>query len=131
MLSQSSKSKFQLPFWRINLFSNGRSCFTSSFAETDVLKTSTILSFIKSRWFNAQRTQIYIPLPTVVDLIVDKVKDGGDNRAFIHSKKQNVFLKTFCRDLWPQCVDLFCSLVPKLKYFFFTVSVFHVFLQRR
>src|SRR5690606_3839128 len=88
MLSQSSRSKFQLPFSFVNLFSNGRSCFTSLFIETDVLKTRTLLSFIKSGRLYPKRTQIHKSLSAVVDFIVNKIEDGRNYGAFIHSKKQ-------------------------------------------
>src|SRR5688500_591730 len=72
---------------------------------------------IESRWFDTQRTEIYITLSTVVNFIINPILNKRIYGSFILSKGDIQSIKTLCRHLRPQGVDLFGYLVPALKQF--------------
>jgi hypothetical protein len=71
------------------------------------------LSFPKRRRLDPQRAQIDIPLPAVVNLIVDAVKNRIDSRILPLAERLVHIDETVRRYGWPDSVEFLCCLVPE------------------
>src|SRR5690606_16464598 len=71
-----------------------------------------VLMLPKWRRLNAQRSQIDIALASVVDFIVNRVKEGRMDFVFILAKSHIRLLKSFGAYLRPELFDPFGDFIP-------------------
>src|SRR6267142_572188 len=72
-----------------------------------------LLPLIERRRLDTQRAKVNVPLATMMDLIIDNVKQQVVDASRILPKGRHRLLETLCRDLRPQAIDLPGAFVPK------------------
>ena len=77
-----------------------------------------MLSFPEKGRLKPQGAQVYEDLPTMVDFVIDKVKNRRPNRTGILPKGDNFLPKTLIADLAPKFIDFIGCPVPKFEHEF-------------